>query len=63
MKTCLVKLHFDNQAELAAFYESVFWYCKLGNVKSEGVKLIREKGPFFDDIGECKLMDLNGYLN
>jgi hypothetical protein len=51
-------LHFDQpKAELAASLRKAFSGIVAGNVKAEGVKLIREKGPFLLH-GDAKLMDL-----
>ena len=53
-----LNLHFDQpKAELAANLRKAFSGIVAGNVKSEGVKLIREKGPF-QLSGDKALMDL-----
>lgn len=53
-----LNLHFDQpKAELAASLRKAFSGIVAGNVKAEGVKLIREKGPFILH-GDAKIMDL-----
>jgi pyrimidine/purine-5'-nucleotide nucleosidase len=53
-----LNLHFDQpKAELAASLRKAFSGIVAGNVKSEGVKLIREKGPFLLH-GDTDLMEL-----
>lgn len=53
-----LNLHFDQpKAELAANLRRAFSGIVAGNVKAEGVKLIREKGPF-QLHGDTALMDL-----
>jgi predicted Rossmann-fold nucleotide-binding protein len=53
-----LNLNFDQpKAELAASLRKAFSGIVAGNVKAEGVKLIREKGPFLLH-GDAKLMDL-----
>ncbi|MEP7704306.1 nucleotide 5'-monophosphate nucleosidase PpnN [Paraglaciecola sp. 25GB23A] len=53
-----LNLHFDQpKAELAASLRKAFSGIVAGNVKAEGVKLIRENGPFILH-GDADLMDL-----
>jgi hypothetical protein len=53
-----LNLHFDQpKAELAASLRKAFSGIVAGNVKAEGVKLIRENGPFILH-GDANLMDL-----
>ena len=53
-----LNLHFDQpKAELAANLRKAFSGIVAGNVKAEGVKLIREQGPFKLD-GDRELMAL-----
>ena len=57
-----LNLHFDQpKAELAANLRKAFSGIVAGNVKAEGVKLIREKGPF-QLHGDKALMDLMDIL-